>query len=75
MADRYEDELHRLKSVEAEYRITVRVVAVLAELLLAGNPYLSEIRVNDAALYDSPEMVAWRDEKNHQTVITIKENS
>lgn len=72
----YASEYHRLKSIEAEYKITIQVVAVLAQALLktAGRKIVSaEIRLDDDTLLNAPELRAWRDDERRQTVITIKE--
>lgn len=54
------EEWARLKGVEKEYQVTVRVLAVLAERLLAltGGDVVT---VTDRALAESPDLNAWRD--------------
>lgn len=47
--------------LEAEYDVTVRVLAVLVERLqrLTGS---HEIQISDAAVTDQPDLTAWRNE-------------
>lgn len=63
------DELVRLRAVEREYRVTVNVLAVLAERLLAAT-HARRIEITDAAYADSPDLTAWRDEPNYMVVLT-----
>lgn len=70
MNNQFQSEYERLKAIEAEYRMTIRVVAVLAERLLL-NPD-AELTISDRAMIDCPELIAWRDPANETTHIKIK---
>lgn len=63
------DELVRLRGVEREYRVTVNVLAVIAERLMAAT-HASRIEITDLAYADSPDLSAWRDEPNNMVVLT-----
>lgn len=63
------DELIRLRALEREYRVTVNVLAVLAERLMAAT-HASRIEITDEAYADSPDLNAWRDESRYMVVLT-----
>lgn len=61
-------EYQRLQAVEREYQVTIKVVAVLTEIvsrLTQGN----RVEITDAMIADSPSLTAWRDEKRSTVVI------
>lgn len=60
--------VERLLDVEVEYDMTVRVMAVLVEMvqqLTRSN----EVNISDAAVVDQPDLVAWR---NAEGTITLR---
>jgi hypothetical protein len=62
------DDLSRLRAIEREYRMTLRVLAVVVERLLGEGEH---VVITDEALADTPDLVAWRDEPRKQVVITV----
>lgn len=53
-------ELHHLRVIEAEYRATQMVMAVLVEELLRATGG-TVVEVGQAALRDTPDLFAWKD--------------
>jgi hypothetical protein len=73
----YGSQYERYKALQAEYRVTVRVLAVVVEQLLdhfgdLKGKELHEIALADALVNDAPELVAWRDEAKRQTIIRVR---
>lgn len=64
------EEHTRLRALEAEYRVTVKVLAVVIEQLL-GQTSGQHVVITDETLMNSPDLVAWRDESESQVVITV----
>ncbi len=62
----YATELERLQAIEKEYRIMLRVVAVLTDLVTRGK---GTIAISDAQLLKAPEMQAWHDDRHNCVVI------
>lgn len=63
------DELVRLRGIEREYRVTVNVLAVIAERLMAAT-HAVRIEITDQAYANSPDLNAWRDHGVHMVVLT-----
>lgn len=64
------DELSRLQATAAEYRVTVRVLAIVVERLLVmtgGN----SMSITDEALARCPDLRAWRDDPAKAVVVTV----
>lgn len=64
---------HRLKALEdrsREYSVTIKVLAVVAERLLAAIGGESLV-ITDEAYQKSPDLKAWRDVPKGQVVVTI----
>ncbi len=63
-------ELARLTAVEREYHVTMRVLAVMAERLLAltGGEFVA---ISDDALADSPDLHAWRNNDTASVLIEV----
>lgn len=68
--DDVDDELERLRAIKLEYSVTVRVLAVVVELLLAevGG---DTIEISDETLADSPDLRAWRVNERSTVAITV----
>lgn len=64
------DELDRLRIIEAEYSVTVKVLAVVVELFMAAAAGDS-IEITDSAVHDAPELQAWRVKDHGSVVITV----
>ena len=71
MAATDEDELDRLQAIATEYAVTIRVLAVVVELLLAEVGE-DTIAISDETLERSPDIKAWRDTVRNQVVITVE---
>lgn len=63
-------EFARLRALEQEYRVTVKVLAIVVERLLDGSSG-EHVVITDEALADTPDLVAWRDEARSQVVIAV----
>lgn len=63
-------ELERLRNVEREYRVTVRVLAVVAERLLAVTK-AQELEVGADAMLDTPDLDAYLDPGRGVIVIKV----
>lgn len=63
-------EITRLRVLETEYRVTLKVLAVAVEQLLeaTGGEHLV---ISDGALFDTPDLVAWRNPELCQVVVTV----
>lgn len=61
----------RMPDVELEYRLTLRVLAVICERLLAATGG-QLIEVGDAAVRDSPDLIALRDEPGNRILISVE---
>lgn len=66
-----ETEEQRIERVEAEYRMTLALLAVVCERLLATHTLATAVVVGDAAIANRPDMVAWRDEDARAIVIAV----
>lgn len=64
-------ELDRLRAIAAEYSVTVRVLAVIVELLLReiGGDV---VEIEDATLANSPDLKAWRENEREAVAITVE---
>jgi hypothetical protein len=60
------------RDLKAEYHMTIKVLAVLAEIILSRRPNDSDLVISDEALLDCPDLVAWRDPATYTTHIKIK---
>lgn len=70
-AETRDDELARLRGVQREYSVTIRVLAVIVELLLlevGGDTIL----ITDETLDKSPDLRAWRVEEKEAVAITVE---
>lgn len=63
------DESSLLHVLQAEYRITVRVLSLLAERLAQATGQ-SRIEISFEALMDTPDLHAWRDNQRSAVMIT-----
>lgn len=68
--DEWTNEVVRLRALETEYRVTLKVLAVVVERLLAGHEG-EHVVITDEALTDTPDLVAWRDVERRQVVIAV----
>lgn len=64
------DELVRLKAVEREYIVTVRVLAVVVERLLVLT-HGKSVSITDEALTACPDLEAYRDDPARAVVISV----
>lgn len=64
-------ELTRLRQIDREYRVTIIVVAVLAERLLSVTGG-DAIEISDSALHEAPDLRAWRDPERKSVMITVE---
>lgn len=71
-SETFDSELDRLRALEEEYRITMRVMAVLANYLLGDSPSETLV-ISDEALINCGSIHAWRDESRRLTYIEVKD--
>lgn len=70
IADEYAREFERLKGVEREYIVTVRVLAVVVERLLVLTNGKS-LSITDEAIARGPDLEAYRDAPARTVVISV----
>lgn len=68
--EQYAAEITDLRLIRDEYQVTVRVLAVVVELLLAevGG---DTIEISDETLARSPDLRAWREPAKNTVAITV----
>lgn len=60
----------RLRNIEREYAVTVRVLAVVVERAIE-NANAHGLVVTDEALMNAPDLRAWREQEKYQVVIQV----
>ena len=63
-------ELARLRALESEYRVTLKVLALAVERLLAATG-AERLEIDDQAMTDTPDLVAWREHDAARVVIAV----
>lgn len=66
--DVFTSEYNRLKAIEQEYKTTIQVVAVLAEIISTLTKGKA-VEITDSMLEDPPLLTAWRDPARMAVVI------
>lgn len=64
------EKLARLLATQREYNVTIRVLAIVVEMLLKVTG-AEQAEIGDAAIQDAPDLKAWRDDPRNAVVIEV----